>query len=78
MPFWRFTALSLLGSLPWVLALAFAGYEVGGEWTHVREGFQYVDYAVLALVVLGIVYAAARRRARSARRAEDAEPAAAE
>jgi membrane protein DedA with SNARE-associated domain len=80
MPFWRFTVLSFIGSIPFVFALAFVGYEVGGEWTHIREGFQYVDYAVLALVVLGVLYSVRRRhRARSlARPAEEAEPAAAE
>lgn len=79
MPFWRFTVLSLIGSTPWVLALAFAGYEVGGEWTHIREGFQYVDYAVLALVIVGIVYIAWRRRSRTpGQPAEDVEPAPAE
>jgi membrane protein DedA with SNARE-associated domain len=62
MPFWRFTVLSLLGSIPWVLALAFAGHALGGNWTSVRKGFQYVDYAILALVVVGIVFALGRRR----------------
>jgi membrane protein DedA with SNARE-associated domain len=62
MPFWRFTVLSLLGSLPWVLALALAGHALGGSWTSVRKDFQYVDYAILALIVAGIVYAIVRRR----------------
>ncbi len=62
MPFWRFTVLSLLGSIPWVLALAFAGRALGSNWTSLRKGFQYVDYAILALVVVGIVYALVRRR----------------
>lgn len=79
MPFWRFTVLSLIGSTPWVLALAFAGYAVGGEWTHIREGFQYVDYAVVALLVIGVGYIALRRRSRtSAPASEDVEPAHAE
>jgi len=62
MPFWRFTVLSLIGSIPWVIALAFAGHALGGDWTSVRKGFQYVDYAVLALVVVGIAYAIVRQR----------------
>ena len=33
MPFWRFTVLSFLGSIPWVLALAFAGHALGHDWT---------------------------------------------
>jgi membrane protein DedA with SNARE-associated domain len=77
MPFWRFTALSLIGSIPWVLALALAGHAVGGDWTSVRKGFQYVDYAILALIVLGVAYAIVRRRrggrSRSGRPDEGAE-----
>lgn len=64
MPFGRFTLFSLLGAIPWVLGLALAGHALGGNWTSVRKGFEYVDYVVLALVVVGIVYALARRRAR--------------
>ena len=66
MPLWRFTVLTLIGSLPWVLALALAGDAVGGDWTSVRKGFEYVDYAVLALVVAGVAYALVRRRRRRA------------
>ncbi len=62
MPFARFTVLTLIGSVPWVLALAFAGHALGGDWTSVRKGFEYVDYAVLALIVIGIAYAIVRRR----------------
>ncbi len=62
MPFWRFTVFSLIGSLPWVLGLAVAGHAVGNDWTSVRKGFEYVDYVVVALVVVGIVYALVRRR----------------
>jgi membrane protein DedA with SNARE-associated domain len=62
MPFWRFTVFSLIGSVPWVLGLAIAGHAVGNDWTSVRKGFEYVDYLVVALVVVGIVYALVRRR----------------
>jgi membrane protein DedA with SNARE-associated domain len=64
MPLGRFTVLSLIGTLPWVLALAFAGHALGSDWTSVRKGFEYIDYAILALVVIGIVYAIVRRRRR--------------
>jgi len=66
MPFIRFTVLTLAGSVPWVLGLALAGEAVGSEWHSVRKGFDYVDYAVVALVVLAIVYAIVRRRRRPA------------
>jgi len=62
MPFGRFTLYSLIGAVPWVLGLALAGHALGGEWKSVRKGFEYVDYAVVALVVVGIVYAVVRRR----------------
>jgi membrane protein DedA with SNARE-associated domain len=62
MPVGRFTVLSLIGAVPWVLALALAGHALGGDWTSVRKGFEYADYAILALVVLGVVYAIVRRR----------------
>jgi membrane protein DedA with SNARE-associated domain len=62
MPVLRFTVLSLIGSVPWVIGLAYAGHALGGEWTSVRKGFEYGDYVVLALVVVGVVYAIVRRR----------------
>jgi membrane protein DedA with SNARE-associated domain len=61
-PFARFTVLTFAGCIPWVLGLALVGEAVGDEWTNVRKGLEYVDYAVVALVVLGIVYAVIRRR----------------
>ncbi len=62
MPFWRFTIFSLLGAVPWVVGLAFAGHALGSDWQSVRKGFQVADYVVALLVVLGIVYAVVRRR----------------
>ena len=62
MPFWRFTVFSLIGTVPWVVGLAFAGKALGSDWESVRKGFEYVDYVVLALVVVGIGYWIARRR----------------
>ena len=64
MPIVRFTVLTLIGSLPWVLALALAGHALGGNWTSVRKGFEYFDYVLVACVVVGIVYLRFRRRAR--------------
>ena len=65
MPLLRFTVLTLIGSIPWVLALALAGHALGGDWTSVRKGFEYVDYAILALVLVGVVYWIVRRRRRA-------------
>lgn len=62
MPLGRFTVFSLIGTLPWVIGLALAGHALGGDWTSVRKGFEYVDYVVVALVVVGIAYLVVRRR----------------
>ncbi len=64
MPLMRFTVFSLLGTVPWVLGLALAGHALGGDWKSVRKGFEYVDYVVVALVVVGLVYLFVRRRGR--------------
>jgi membrane protein DedA with SNARE-associated domain len=82
MPFGRFTVFSLLGTIPWVLALALAGHALGSDWTTVRKGFEYVDYVIVALVVLGIGYAVISRRRRGSQASagagalEDGKPAA--
>jgi membrane protein DedA with SNARE-associated domain len=73
MPFWRFTVLTLAGCVPWVLALAIIGREVGDRWTKWRDALHYVDLAVAALLVLAILYAIARwwRSRRAANAAAD-------
>ncbi|HTA11836.1 MAG TPA: DedA family protein [Solirubrobacteraceae bacterium] len=58
----RFTVFSLIGAIPWTLGLALAGHALGSDWTSVRKGFEYVDYAVVVLIVAGVAYALVRRR----------------
>jgi membrane protein DedA with SNARE-associated domain len=72
MPLGRFTLFSLIGTIPWVLGLALAGHALGGSWTSVRKGFEYADYVIVALIVVGIVYALVRRRRARRRPAADA------
>jgi membrane protein DedA with SNARE-associated domain len=73
MPFGRFTILTLIGSIPWVLALAIAGHAVGNDWTSVRKGFEYVDYLILALIVAAVGYGILRRRGREEQHFEHVE-----
>ena len=72
MPLGRFTVFSLIGTVPWVVGLAIAGHALGGDWKSVRKGFEYVDYVVVALVVVGAVYWVARRRRERREPAENA------
>ena len=62
MPFWRFTWLTALGSLPWVLGFGLLGKAVGGEWESWRHHLQVLDYLVVAAIAGLIVYALVRRR----------------
>ncbi len=67
MPIGRFTVFSLIGTVPWVVGLAYAGKALGSDWESVRKGFEYVDYVILALVIAGIGYWIMRRRRQPAR-----------
>jgi len=62
MPFWRFSAYTLLGSVPWVLMLAIVGEKVGDNWEDWRHKLGYLDYVVLAAIVAGVVYLIVKRR----------------
>lgn len=62
MPFWRFSAYTLLGSIPWVLMLAIVGEKVGDNWEDWRHKLGYLDYVVLLAIVAGVVYLIVKRR----------------
>ena len=68
-PIVRFTVLTIVGCIPWVLALALLGKAVKHNWRSWEHGIGYASYVVLVLVVVGIVYAVVRwwrvRRQRS-------------
>ena len=75
MPFWRFTVLTALGCIPWVFMLAFIGKQAGDNWENWKEHLHYVDYAVVAAIVIGVVWLFVRyRRRRGGAPAADARP----
>src|SRR3954463_8326959 len=61
MPFWRFTVLTLAGCIPWILMLTLVGRAAGDNWVKWKDHLHYVDYAVLAAIVLGLVWLVLRR-----------------
>jgi membrane protein DedA with SNARE-associated domain len=61
MPAKRFAAVTVLGSIPWVVGLAVLGREVGHGWQSWRHHLEYVDYVGVAIVVLVIAYLLVRR-----------------
>jgi membrane protein DedA with SNARE-associated domain len=74
MPLGRFVLFTAAGCIPWVLMLAIIGREVGARWEDWRGYLHYLDYLVIAAVVLGVVYLIVRRR-RAAAQAEPTPPA---
>jgi membrane protein DedA with SNARE-associated domain len=72
MPFWRFSAFTLAGCVPWVFMLTFVGKQAGDNWESWKNSLHYVDYAVVALIVAGAGYLIVRNRRR--RRGEAAAP----
>jgi membrane protein DedA with SNARE-associated domain len=64
MPFWRFTLLTLVGCIPWVLMLALAGRAVGDNWEDLQQALHLVDYALVAAILIGIAWLVVRHRRR--------------
>jgi membrane protein DedA with SNARE-associated domain len=64
MPFWRFSLFTLIGCVPWVLGLTLLGVQVGPSWERWRHRLEYLDYIVVAAIVIGIVYLVIRARRR--------------
>ena len=68
-----YTVLTAIGSAIWAFALAGAGYALGSSYHSFDHGFHYVEYAVVAAVVLVAAYLVYRRRsgAKVDRRGDD-------
>jgi membrane protein DedA with SNARE-associated domain len=64
MPFWRFSLFTLAGCVPWVFLLTFIGKQAGDNWEDWKDNLHYVDYAVAAAIVIGVVYLVVRARRR--------------
>ena len=64
MAYWRFIALAAVGSIIWMTGLGVLGKAVGSNWPSWRHNLQYVDYAVVAIVLCGVAYLVVRRMRR--------------
>jgi membrane protein DedA with SNARE-associated domain len=62
MPLARFSILTTLGSIPWVLALALLGQSVGDNWESWRHNLGYLDYVVAAAILGGLAWWLLKRR----------------
>jgi membrane protein DedA with SNARE-associated domain len=73
MPLAAYTLLTFVGSAVWAFAFAGAGYGLGNSYRGFDHGFHYVEYAIVAGVLLLAAYLVYRRRtaATVAPRADD-------
>jgi membrane protein DedA with SNARE-associated domain len=74
MPLAPYTVLTLIGSAIWAFAIAGIGYGLGSSYRRFDHGFKYVEYVVLAGIVLAaayLVYRAVRAARVSRRRVPD-------
>ena len=67
-PFLRYTVLTAIGSAVWCFGLAGAGVALGTSWERFHEDWRYADYAVGAIVLLGLGYVVFRMVRRHTRR----------
>jgi membrane protein DedA with SNARE-associated domain len=61
----RFSAYSLLGSLPWSFGLAAGGYVLGSNWKRLASNIEVVGYVVAGIIVAGLVALTLRLRRRT-------------
>jgi membrane protein DedA with SNARE-associated domain len=66
-PLVPYAALTALASLAWCLAFGVAGHALGAHWDEVHRAFKYADYAVIALVAVGVLVLVRRRLGRRTR-----------
>jgi membrane protein DedA with SNARE-associated domain len=52
----RFHVYTFLGSLPWCLALAYAGASLGERWDGLRPYFHKFDFVLGVIIVLGAIW----------------------
>ena len=73
MPLGIYTVLTLVGSAIWAFALAGAGYGLGKSYSGFDHGFHYVEYVVVAGILVALAYLVYRRvtAAKVAPRADD-------
>jgi membrane protein DedA with SNARE-associated domain len=65
MPFWKFSVLTFVGCVPWVLMLTYIGQKAGDNWEDWKDSLHYFDYAVAATIVVGAIWLYVRNRRRA-------------
>ncbi len=56
MNFYKFSAVTFLGSLPWNAALALIGYKAGENWMALESYFRKLDLFIVILIVVLVIW----------------------
>jgi len=56
----RFVIYSFLGSLIWSILLTYIGFRLGENWEEIRQIFHGLDWIILVLIILGVIWWIAR------------------
>jgi membrane protein DedA with SNARE-associated domain len=58
---WRFSVLSFVGSFPWSLGLAWAGFVLGKNWDRIRDWMRPADIPILIVLAALVAWFLYRR-----------------
>lgn len=76
MGFWKFTVFTVLGCLPWSIALTWLGYLLGERWETVERILRPISWAIaIAILIVGVWFVWHRLRTIRAEEAERAKAA---
>ena len=64
----KFALYTLLGCLPWNMALVFIGWWLGSSWGSVVSSFRFINLAVYLIIIVLFIWAARHVRTRLNRR----------
>ncbi|KJS14878.1 MAG: hypothetical protein VR69_15445 [Peptococcaceae bacterium BRH_c4b] len=56
MKFLKFLVFTLIGCIPWNIALTFFGLKLGQNWQSVEPYFRPISYAIIFAIICGIVW----------------------
>jgi len=54
--FWKFEVYVFLASFIWSAVLGYIGIKLGENWMSLRDKFKGLDYIIVALIIIGIVW----------------------
>lgn len=56
MNFWKFLIYTIIGCLPWLIALTYAGVYLGANWLEVKDFLFKFKEVIIVILVIGIIY----------------------